>query len=146
MALTAEREQILNAIANDSYLKRPHPMKQGPNIDKTMYCSFHRDYGHTIEQCQKLKDEIEYHIKKGYLKEYICRDQSGRRQKDIRASGSKPMGKLQIIDIIHTIIGATKEWSQSKSKRRQHLRSVMTIEESFKRPQKTKIGRLSFIR
>ena len=70
-ALTASREQILNAIANESYLKRSHPLKQGPIMDKTRYCYFHKDYGHTIEDCQKLKDEIEYHIRRGQLKEYV---------------------------------------------------------------------------
>ena len=32
------------------------------NTNKTRYYSFHRDYSHTIEWCQKLKNEIKYHI------------------------------------------------------------------------------------
>ena len=62
--LIVDRAQILNAIANEPYLKRPHPLKHGLNIDRTKYCSFHRDYGYTTEECQKLKDEIEYYVRK----------------------------------------------------------------------------------
>ena len=36
--LTADREQILNTIAYESYLKRPHPMKQNPNTNKIRNC------------------------------------------------------------------------------------------------------------
>ena len=74
-ALTVDKKQISNTIAHESFLKKPHPMKQGSNTNKTKYCLFHEDYVHTIEQCQKLKDEIEYLIRKGHLKEYIHRDQ-----------------------------------------------------------------------
>ena len=71
--LAVNKAQILNVIANESYLKRPHPINHGPNVDKIRYCSFHKDYGHTTKDCQKLKNanEIEYHIKKGMLEEYI---------------------------------------------------------------------------
>ena len=34
------------------------------------------------------------------------------------------------------IIGATEEWAQSKSKRKQHLKNIMTIEGSSKRTRK----------
>ena len=48
-ALMADREEILNAIANDSILRLPHPWKQGPNVDKIRYYSFHKDYDHTTD-------------------------------------------------------------------------------------------------
>ena len=69
--LAIGRAQILNAIANEFYLKRPNPITYDLNIDKTRYCSFHKDYGHTTEDYHKLKDEIEFHIKMGMLKEYV---------------------------------------------------------------------------
>ena len=67
--LAVGRAQILNAIANEYYLRRPNPITHGPNVDKTKYCSFHKDYSHTMEGCHKLKDEIEFHVKMGMLKE-----------------------------------------------------------------------------
>ena len=69
--LVVGRAQILNAITNENYLKRLNRITHGPNVDKTRYCSFNKDYGHTTEDCHKLKDEIEFHIKKGMLKEYV---------------------------------------------------------------------------
>ena len=96
------------------------------------YCSFHKDYGHTTEGCHKLKDEIEFHIRRGMLKEYVQRDQPEKRP-DAGTSGSKSAGKQPITGVIHMITGATEEWAQSKSKRKQHLRSVMTVEGLSKR-------------
>ena len=49
------------------------------------------------------------------------------------ASGSKLLGKQPITGVIHMITGATEEWAQSKSKRKQHLKSIMVVEGSSKR-------------
>ena len=42
------------------------------------------------------------------------------------------------------ITGATEEWAQSKSKRKQHLRNVMTIEGSSKRAKKDESWQIKF--
>ncbi|CAA0840439.1 Unknown protein, partial [Striga hermonthica] len=39
-----------------------------------LYCRFHKDYGHTTENCRHLKDEIERLIRAGYLKEFFYHD------------------------------------------------------------------------
>ena len=93
--LTVGRAQILNIIANEHYLRRSNPITHGPDVDKTKYCSFHKDYGHTTENCHKLKDEIEFHKRKGILKEYVRQGQPERRQ-DVGANGSKSLGKQPI--------------------------------------------------
>ena len=48
-SLIVGREQILNAIVNESIFKPPHLLRQGPKVDKIRYCSFHKDYGHTMK-------------------------------------------------------------------------------------------------
>ena len=108
--LAVGRAQILNAIANEHYLRRPNPINHGPNVDKTKYCSFHKDYGHTTEGCHKLKDEIEFHVRRGMLKEYVQQNQQERRQ-DVGVSGSKSLGKQPVTGVIHMITGATEEWA-----------------------------------
>jgi len=37
-----------------------------------LYCTYHRDKGHTIEQCQVLKDHLGQLVKAGYLKEFVA--------------------------------------------------------------------------
>ena len=63
--------EIMNAIANEPYVRCPNLIRHEPNINKTKYCSYHKDIGHTIEQCTKFKNEIEFLIRKGRLKEYV---------------------------------------------------------------------------
>ena len=130
--LIVGRAQILNAITNEHYLRRPNHITHGLNVDKTKYYFFHKNYGHTRENYHKLKDEIEFHIRRGKLKDYVRQGQLERCQ-DIRVSGSKSLSKQPITGVIHMIIGATEEWAQSKSKRKQHLRNVITVEGSSKR-------------
>ena len=46
---------------------RGDPLKRNQN----MYCTYHRDKGHTTEQCRVLKDHLEQLVKARYLKEFI---------------------------------------------------------------------------
>ncbi|XP_056688349.1 uncharacterized protein [Spinacia oleracea] len=45
---------------------RPDSMK-----DMSKWCDFHRDNGHTIEECISLKKEVAYLLKRGHLKELL---------------------------------------------------------------------------
>ena len=40
--------------------------------DNTRYCEFHRDHGHRTDDCIQLRKEIEYLIRRGYLRRYIA--------------------------------------------------------------------------
>ena len=91
----------------------------------------------------KLKDEIEFHVRRGMLKEYVQQNQQERRQ-DAGANGSNSLGKQPITCVIHMITEATEEWAQSKSKRKQHLRSVMAIEGSSKRAKEDESWQIKF--
>ena len=39
--------------------------------NQSLYCTYHRDKGHTIEQCRVLKDHLGQVVKAGYLKELM---------------------------------------------------------------------------
>ena len=67
-----------------------------------MYCTYHRDKGHTTEQCRVLKDHLGQLVKVGYLKEFVVdsgnRDATqGSQQK--RNPLPPPLG---VIEVIHT--------------------------------------------
>ncbi|KAL0446412.1 UNVERIFIED_CONTAM: hypothetical protein Slati_1769100 [Sesamum latifolium] len=47
-------------------------MQDNPNrLKSDKYCRFHRDMGHTTEECHHLQNEIEKLIQQGHLKEYV---------------------------------------------------------------------------
>ena len=39
--------------------------------NQSLYCTYHKDKGHTIEQCWVLKDHLGQLVKAGYLKELM---------------------------------------------------------------------------
>ena len=39
--------------------------------NQNLYYTYHRDKGHTIEQCQVLKDQLGQLVKARYLKEFV---------------------------------------------------------------------------
>lgn len=48
-------------------------MKSSIFHNKNKYCHFHIDHGHDIDDCHKLKREIEEHIRHVYLRKYVHR-------------------------------------------------------------------------
>lgn len=78
--LNVPKESLVTVIkgkfgVQDPALMNTHTL---PARDKTKYCTFHQDYGHTTESCIQLKRAIERLINEGHLKEYV----SGLQQKD----------------------------------------------------------------
>ncbi|CAA0834933.1 Unknown protein, partial [Striga hermonthica] len=60
----------------------PRSRFEGPTQPKSRrYCHFHKDYGHTTEDCRHLKDEIERLIRAGHLKEFVYQDKGRRKEK-----------------------------------------------------------------
>ena len=60
-------------------LKWPPRLRAPPEArDKSKYCDFHQDHGHTTEVCFALKREIEGLIKRGFLGTYVSQDKRQR--------------------------------------------------------------------
>ena len=52
--------------------KRPAAIRKDiSKIDMTKFCRFHNDYGHDTNECNQLKDEIEFLIRQGHLRRYV---------------------------------------------------------------------------
>ena len=70
--LTVLVSQVLCEVRNKQFLRWPTQMKSDPATrDNSKYCEFHRDYGHRTDDRIQLKREIEYLIRRGYLRRFI---------------------------------------------------------------------------
>ena len=71
--LTASVSQVMHEVRNEQFLRWLTQMKSNlATRDKTRYCEFHRDYGHHTDDCITLNREIEYLIRRGYLRRFIA--------------------------------------------------------------------------
>ncbi|XP_050290051.1 uncharacterized protein LOC126728232 [Quercus robur] len=69
--------------------------------NQNLYYTYHRDKGHTTEQCPVLKDHLGQLVKAGYLKEFVT--DSGNRGAGQGASlrGNPLPPLLGVIEVIH---------------------------------------------
>ena len=64
--------RIVDRIKNELYFQWPNKMGGDPSRrNQNFYCTYHKDKGHTTEQCRVLKDHLEQLVKVGHLKEFI---------------------------------------------------------------------------
>ena len=75
--------------------------------NQNLYCTYHRDKGHTIEQCRVLKDHLGQLVKAGHLKEFMV--EPGNRGPGLGAQqkGNPIPSPLGIIEVIHAVPGNT---------------------------------------
>ena len=61
--------KIVDRIKNELFLRWPNKMGGDPSRrNQNLYCTYHRDKGHTIEQCRVLKDHLGQLVKAGHLR------------------------------------------------------------------------------
>ena len=81
-------------------------MKLNPaKRDNTRYCEFHRDYGHRTDDCIQLKKEIEYLIRRGYLRRFIAPEGQAQAQaqslppppRQAATQHQQPLGEICVI-------------------------------------------------
>ena len=94
--------------------------------DNTRYCEFHRDHGHRTDDCIQLRKEIEYLIRRGYLRRYIASEGQDQAQppppQQPTTQHQQPLGE------IHVISGGFAGGGESSSARKAHLRSIRSGE------------------
>ena len=65
-------ERLFPIIRDLSYFRWSKPIKTDPTKrDRDRRCFYHKDHGHTTEQCKSLHYLVEKLIKVGYLKQYV---------------------------------------------------------------------------
>ncbi|KAK3010617.1 hypothetical protein RJ639_010793 [Escallonia herrerae] len=95
--LTTSREHILNQIKGQDILKWPKPMRMpADRRDAQLYCQFHKDHGHTTEECKVLRREIENLIARGHLKQFVKIERQGDLEEVLTPHGDALVISLQI--------------------------------------------------
>ncbi|GKV04597.1 hypothetical protein SLEP1_g16740 [Rubroshorea leprosula] len=149
-----DRSQILAQIQH--WVRRPPPpLHDSPRADKSKHCDYHRVYGHNTEDCQHLKDELEFLARnerlEGYDNQYPS--EQGRayrgRQFNRRGQGQRTTTQNQkdkkwvgyvgippLSGTINMISGGIHSRGQSARGRKAYARHVMTVNKNrpLKRP------------
>ncbi|XP_075665837.1 uncharacterized protein LOC142635581 [Castanea sativa] len=93
--------RIIDRIKNESYFKQPNRMAGDPSRrNQNLYCTYHRDKGHTTEQCRMLKDHLEQLVKAGHLKEFLVEtgnQETGQADRLHRNPLPPPLGVIEVI-------------------------------------------------
>ena len=135
--LTASVSQVLREVRNEQFLRWPTQMKSDPATrDNTRYCEFHRDYGHRTDDYIQLKREIEYLIRRGYLRRFIAPENQSQNQAQNQAPAQQPpppprkttTQHQQPLGEIHVISGEFAGGGESSSARKAHLRNIRSAE------------------
>ena len=98
------------------------------------YCEFHRDYGHRTDDCIQLKREIEYLIRREYLRRFISPENQSQNQAQNQAPAQQPPPRQtttqhqQPLGEIHVISGGFAGGGESSSAQKAHLRSIRSAE------------------
>ncbi|XP_021745390.1 uncharacterized protein LOC110711319 [Chenopodium quinoa] len=110
--LTHSRSHIFSVNKADDKWQIP-PRMVNRSRDPSKWCDFHRDHGHTTNECTHLKDNIEDLVKRGYLNQFKQHVDPPRRRDEDRAGrdcrgghtgptedkdrDSKPEGRVYVI-------------------------------------------------
>jgi len=124
-------------IENDTFLQRPQPMRGLPaQKNKDKFCKFHRDHGHSTEECLQLKDAIEDIIRRGYLCKYVRphRDQAGASNarnpsKEMELPNQRPTGGD--VGMLHRWSGGSNEGGPNIAKRSRGSNAITFSDEDL---------------
>jgi len=72
--LTVARSRILDEALQADLIPPPRKTTTPPNADMTKYSRYHRNHGHTTEECKALQDKIEELVRAGHSRRFIRRD------------------------------------------------------------------------
>ncbi|XP_022855571.1 uncharacterized protein LOC111376799 [Olea europaea var. sylvestris] len=108
-------------IKDTKELKWPVRMRSPPESrDMNKYCEFHRDHGHTTENCKALQWEIEALIKRGFLSSYVSNDKRPRNDRSREKAPETKRDGQPIAGTINIIIGGIASGGDSNSGRKQY--------------------------
>ena len=64
--------QVLEKVKNEPFFKWPNKIVGNPEKrNRNLYCQYHQDHGHTIEDCRRLWDHLDQLVQEGKLKQLL---------------------------------------------------------------------------
>ncbi|XP_059639231.1 uncharacterized protein LOC132281554 [Cornus florida] len=98
----------------------PHPMKQPlEQRDKSKHCAYHRDYGHSTNDCRSLRRKVENMIARGELADYLTTKEyvKPREVYPWKVEGNQ-------VKVIHAIHGRSEDDQKSEEVYKSKLRAA----------------------
>ena len=94
--------QVLEKVKNESFFKWPNKIVGNPEKrNYNLYCQYHRDHGHTIEDCRSLWDHLEQLVREGKLIQLLHHSSGLGGQANSRSEREKPsrppLGTINVI-------------------------------------------------
>ncbi|XP_017420406.2 uncharacterized protein LOC108330432 [Vigna angularis] len=149
--LNASREKILREALSAELITEHEGLPTSKNADRSKHCSYHKNMGHSTEDCWTLKDKIEELIRAGKLKKYV-RDErppqpterptqrpayrkdkprnpkAERPRQERRPSRSRSRSRERPLrGHINTIFGGFAGGGSSSSARKRHIRALHSV-------------------
>ena len=96
--------KIVDQIKNGPYFRWPNKIGGNPSRrNQSLYCTYHRDKGHTPEQCWVLKDHFRQLVKAEYLKEFVVDSGHPVAEQGAACKGNPLPPPLGVIEVIHAV-------------------------------------------
>jgi len=152
--LTVPRSRILDEALQADLIPPPRKTTTPPNVDMTKYYRYHRNHGHTTEDCKALQDKIAELVRAGHFRRFIRRDDHPSRSRHPPRSDhrcpphdsrhdrrpAQPANQepepartditpadLPLRGTINTISGGFASGGSTSSARKRHLRHIQSI-------------------
>ncbi|XP_052723752.1 uncharacterized protein LOC128193711 [Vigna angularis] len=149
--LNAPREKILREALSADLIRQPEGCQTPKGADGSKHCAYHRNMGHTTEECTALKDKIEELIQAGKLKQYVREERpphtatrstqrpayrsdrprptrTERPRSERRRSQSRSRSRERPLrGHINTISGGFAGGESSSSARKRHIRALQSV-------------------
>ncbi|KAL2541267.1 Ribonuclease H [Abeliophyllum distichum] len=120
--LNAPLSTILREISSMKELRWPEKLRSDPAIrDRSRTCEFHKDHGHTTDQCRTLRGEVERLAGEGFLKHFVKR--YGNCHKEI----PEDVGQKRRAGVINVICGGSAGGGDSRNSRKGYARSLQPV-------------------
>ena len=98
--------KIVDRIKNKLLFRWLNKMGGDPSRgNQNLHCTYHRDKGHTTEQCRVLKDHLGHLVKAEHLKEFVLEPGNQGLELGAQQRGNPVPPPLGTIEVIHASVG-----------------------------------------